>query len=318
MASVFFSYSHLDEEYRDRLEVHLTPLIRQGLIETWHDRRVGAGDEILNEIDVNLEKAEIVLLLISPDFIASDYCYNVEMSRAIERHEAGEARVIPVILRPCDWQDMPFGKLLASPLDGKPVIKFSNIDDGFLEVAKAIRDAVQHIKPTPPHSSYDKHVSQNPNVIDTSRSSNLRIRKQFSDYDRDKFLTDAFEYITKYFENSLNELQQRNSEVNIEFRPIDANTFSSAIYINGDLATECKISIRGQGFASKGINYSAHRSSNNNSSNGSLTVSDDGYSLYLEPIGLSMMYNQQDSQNKLSHEGGAEYFWNVFVNPLQN
>ena len=109
---VFYSYSHEDEELRQQLENHLSILRRQGVITDWHYRQIGAGREWEGEIDAHLNTAHVILLLISSDFIASDYCYDVEMQRAMERHEAGEARVIPVILRPVDWEAAPFSHLL--------------------------------------------------------------------------------------------------------------------------------------------------------------------------------------------------------------
>jgi hypothetical protein len=118
--TLFFSYSHIDEALRNQLEVHLFALKRQGLISTWHDRRIIVGSHVGDAIDANLEAAQIILLLVSSDFIASDYCYEREMMRAMERQESGDARVIPVILRPCDWHDLRFGKLLAAPRDGNP------------------------------------------------------------------------------------------------------------------------------------------------------------------------------------------------------
>src|SRR4051812_25942213 len=99
MALVFFSYSHADEALRDELEKHLKILQRQGIIEMWHDRRIGAGSELHGEIDENLNSADIILLLVSADFLNSDYCHDVEMKQAIKRHNNGEAIVIPVILR---------------------------------------------------------------------------------------------------------------------------------------------------------------------------------------------------------------------------
>lgn len=134
VTKLFFSYSHADEDLRDTLEKHLSALKHQGLIETWHDRRILLGDELDNEIADNLEQADVILLLISADFIASRYCYSVEMKRAIERHETGKARVIPVILRSCDWHDTPFGKLMAAPKDGRPVKSWPDLDDAFLNV----------------------------------------------------------------------------------------------------------------------------------------------------------------------------------------
>lgn len=129
MITLFFSYSHRDEDLRDELETHLAALKRQGVIDTWHDRRIAAGKEFDAEISQHLDTSQIILLLISPYFIASDYCYDAEMTRALELHRDGKARVIPVILHPCDWQGLPFGKLQALPKDGKAVSKYPNLHD---------------------------------------------------------------------------------------------------------------------------------------------------------------------------------------------
>src|SRR5947209_333656 len=101
---VFFSYAHEDEKLRLGLEKQLISLKRQGLITGWHDRKIVPGTDWANEIDTHLNTASIILLLVSPDFIASEYCYSIEMQRAMERHKSGEAHVIPIILRPVDWE----------------------------------------------------------------------------------------------------------------------------------------------------------------------------------------------------------------------
>ena len=119
MAQLFFSYSHKDEDLRDQLETHLAVLKRQGFIDAWHDRRITAGENVGQAISASLEAPDVILLLVSADFLASDYCYELEMTRAMARHDEGAAAVIPVILRPCDWHDTPLGKLLAAPRDGK-------------------------------------------------------------------------------------------------------------------------------------------------------------------------------------------------------
>jgi hypothetical protein len=150
MASVFFSYSHADEALRDQLEKQLSLLKRQGIVEVWHDRRIGAGQDFGLEIDRHVETDDIILLLVSSDFLDSDYCYDKEMIRAMERHDAGEATVIPVILRACDWHGTPFGKLNASPPDGRPVTQYPDRDQALLEVAKAVRSAAGRIaSPSP-------------------------------------------------------------------------------------------------------------------------------------------------------------------------
>lgn len=145
---LFYSYSHKDEELRDELEKHLVLLKRQGLLDTWHDRGISLGQEWAGKIDEHLNNADIVLLLISSDFLASDYCYDKEMKRAMDRYEAGEAIVIPVILRPCDWNSAPFGRLQGAPKDAKPVITWEHKDEAFVDIARAIRDAVKKLNPT--------------------------------------------------------------------------------------------------------------------------------------------------------------------------
>src|SRR4051812_25952109 len=129
--SLFYSYSHKDEALRKKLETHLSLLQNEGVISGWHDRRIAAGTEWDGAISRNLEEAGIILLLVSADFLASRYCVDVEMKRAMERHEAGTAQVIPVILRPAYWHAAPFGKLQALPKDGKPVTTWRNRDGAF-------------------------------------------------------------------------------------------------------------------------------------------------------------------------------------------
>lgn len=142
---VFYSYSHKDEPLRDQLENHLVMLQRDGVVKGWHDRRIIAGQEWDRQIDAYLNSADIILLLVSSDFLASKYCYDIEVKRAMERHEAGEARVIPTILRPCDWQSAPFGKLQSLPKDVNPVTKWDNIDEAFLDIARGIRKAAAEV-----------------------------------------------------------------------------------------------------------------------------------------------------------------------------
>lgn len=145
---IFFSYSHKDQDLRDQLETHLTLLRNQGFVSTWHDRKIIAGTEWAREIDAHLNTAHIILLLISADFLASTYCYDIEVKRAMERHSVGEARVIPIILRYCEWHPALFGKLQALPTDGKPVDSqnWHNKDEAFYNIAQGIRKTVENFQ----------------------------------------------------------------------------------------------------------------------------------------------------------------------------
>ena len=153
-AKVFFSYAHEDETFLEKLKKHLKLLERQGFIELWYDRKIEAGANWKNQIDQHLNSAEIILLLISSDFIKYDYCYSVEMKRALERELNGEARVIPIILRPILWDDAPLNKLQALPKDALPVTKWSDEDEAFLNIAEGIREIVKQAQSTPTSTTF--------------------------------------------------------------------------------------------------------------------------------------------------------------------
>jgi TIR domain len=110
---VFLSYSHKDDELRQELSSHLSSLTRQKLIKPWDDRVIDARKEWAQEIAQNLERAEIILLLVSANFMSSDYCYGIELFKAPERHQVQTVQVIPIIIRACDWQESPLGQLQA-------------------------------------------------------------------------------------------------------------------------------------------------------------------------------------------------------------
>ena len=141
--SVFFSYSHKDESLRDELETHLKLLLRLGVITGWHDRKIMPGSEWEKEIDRHLENASVILLLLSADFIASNYCWDKEVRRALERHESEEAIVIPVFLRECDIDGAPFEKLQGLPDDLIPITAWDDRDAAWTNVAKGIRKSIK-------------------------------------------------------------------------------------------------------------------------------------------------------------------------------
>jgi len=142
---VFCSYAEQDASFLEQLEDHLSVLRRSGTIVTWHRRKVIAGSDWEHELDHHLQTAPLILLLISPDFLASDYQYGMELQRAMQRHQANEARVIPIVVRPCDWKGAPFEKLQIVPRNEIPLTLWRNRDAGFTEVAKEIRIALEAI-----------------------------------------------------------------------------------------------------------------------------------------------------------------------------
>ncbi|MBU1336914.1 MAG: toll/interleukin-1 receptor domain-containing protein [Alphaproteobacteria bacterium] len=315
MTTVFFSYSHRDEALRDQLETQLAMLKRQGVIETWHDRRIVAGEELDGAISAELQGADIVLLLVSPDFLASDYCYDREMAVAMERHAEGEAVVIPVILRPCEWHKAPFGKLRATPTDGRPVTQWPDRDLAMLDVVKDIRRAAERFaSPSVPPAREAMSPSSSAAAPASPRSSNLRLAKTFTDRDKDRFRVEAFEFLAKYFENSLSELSQRNDGIDSDFRRIDSNRFTAAVYRSGKAVSRCTI-FMGGGFSTNGISYVDGETTASSGYNENLRVDADDQSMFLRSMGMRSFGSQREEH--LTLEGAAEIYWSMFIERLQ-
>jgi hypothetical protein len=318
MITLFFSYSHEDEELRNELETHLALLKRQGIISSWHDRRIKCGSDIDQAISSELESSQIILLLVSAHFLASDYCYEKEMNRALEKHKDRSAVVIPVILHPCDWHSAPFGHLRASPTDGKPVSMYANQNEAFAIIAGDVREAAK-VVPTSKSLPTNKE-NKNLGISDTrgpqaDRSSNLRIKRKFDDHERDKFLEDSYEYMARYFDESLQELSARNPHIKTRFKRLSETRFAAFIYDSGERIAQCSIWFGEGNIGSPGIAYSQSGEAMSTGINESLRVVDDGYALQLKCLGLQMFGDH--CEDALSQQGAAEYYWNLFIRPLQ-
>jgi hypothetical protein len=142
---VFVSYSHRDEEIKNELIKHISPLKRINLIADWHDRKIEAGDKWEQVISENLKKADIIILLVSIDFINSEYCYGTEMDAALDRETAGQAVIIPVIARSCMWKNSRFAPYQALPTDGKAIATWSDRDEALTVVSEGIRQVAERL-----------------------------------------------------------------------------------------------------------------------------------------------------------------------------
>jgi hypothetical protein len=322
MASVFFSYSHKDEALRDQLESHLALLKNQGLIDAWHDRRIVAGDEIDNTIFSQLETADIILLLVSSDFISSSYCYSLEMTRALERHNAGQARVIPVILRHCEWTSAPFGKLMAAPRDGKPVTAWPDRDEALADVAKQVRRAVEAARATAASKQIARVSVSTTSTLGQAalkatslpRSSNLRLKKEFTERDSDDFLRSTFEYVCNFFEGSVDTIRERNPDVKGTFDRIDSRRMAATLYRNGKKIAECSVRLEGLR-RSNGIAFSYDASAAQGTFNEMLSVEMTDQYLYFKSMGMAWNVGHD---KQLSQEGAAEFLWGLFIKNAQN
>lgn len=164
--TIFISYSHEDESYKDKLEKHLSILKRNSIVETWHDRKIIPGEEWDKKIKDELETAQIILLLVSVDFLSSNYCYDIEIKRAVERHDKGEAVLIPIMLRKCDWNETSFSKIQALPKNAKPVKNFEDEDEAFYSIVEGIKSSITQLK---------KRKEQNNKIELISEAKDLKI-----------------------------------------------------------------------------------------------------------------------------------------------
>ena len=146
--TIFLSYAHGDRQLLEDLKGHLSPLKRAGLVSEWYDRQIPPGAEWKAAIDKRLNIADIIILFVSSDFFASEYCYKIEMPRALERHTANVATVIPLIVRPCMWSSAPFSKLNALPTNGKPITSWAKRDEAWVDVIKGIEEVAKSVQQT--------------------------------------------------------------------------------------------------------------------------------------------------------------------------
>lgn len=143
---VFVSYAHKDQQYMEDLRTHLRPLERQGIIKTWYDLQMMPGQSLRETMEQELEEANLILLLVSPDYLASDYVYERELTRAVERHNAGQAVTIPIIIRSTDWVGTPLAKLQFLPASGRPISSWRNVDEAWLDVIRNIRQIISNLE----------------------------------------------------------------------------------------------------------------------------------------------------------------------------
>lgn len=303
----FISYSHRDSEAVDRLHTHLATLRREGLIETWFDRRILPGDSIDDKITIELESCDIFLMLVSPDFLESDYCVDREMRRALERHDSGDARVIPIVIQPCDWTSSPLSKLKVLPKDGKPISEWINENNAYLDVVKELRrildDQVTTISPEHPVSSVDLRTARN-----------YRVKRDFDEIDRSDFRDRTFSLIRDYFQKAISEidniddLRGRFEEItNKSFRCTVVNRVLVGSRGTAHITVHCGNNIFGLG----DIYYSFEQHASTGHANGSFSVNADEYELYLSAL-MDFRFNA-DHQERLTPDEVGKRIWDQFI-----
>jgi hypothetical protein len=289
MVKAIISYCHTDERGRDRLQVHLTTLQRDDLLSTWTDCEILAGDHIDNTISKALEDSSIFIALVSPDYLNSRYCYDVEFARAMELQQIGSMRIVPVILEPCDWTSTPLGKFKGIPKDGRAISLWTNENAAFLNVTSELRALL------------------NASSMPRKAASNIRTKRDFDAIDRNEFQDRAFEIISRYFNDSCIEVAGVEG-IKAKFNSMHSAAFTCTIVNRGKRnhpgASMTVTNSKRENTLGAGIIYSYQPYAPSNTSNGTFNVADDGYALHLVKHDF-----HSDDKDQLSPEQAAELLW---------
>ena len=243
----------------------------------------------------------------------------------MERHNQKRSVVVPIVLRPCDWQSSQFGRLKALPTDGKAVVKWTILDEAFLDVVQQLRLLISKAnvsreapaERTPSLVAPSSTVISSPLSTDTAprtRSSNLALPRQFTDQDRHDFIDATYAYIHKYFEGSLKELELRNPGITARFMALSPRSFTAVVFRQGKRQAGCRVRI-GAGFASSGIAYSGNENTADNSFNELLSVETGKHSMMLK---ATMGAFSRAAEGMLTEEGAAEHLWSMFISTMQH
>ncbi|MEE4538277.1 MAG: toll/interleukin-1 receptor domain-containing protein [Erythrobacter sp.] len=299
----FISYSHQDSHALERLHVHLASLKREGRIEAWYDRDILAGDELDAEIAEQLESCELFLLLVSPDFLASNYCVETEMNRALERHDARQARVVPIIIEPCDWASSRLRALKALPRDGKPISEWTNKNTAYLDVIQELRRILTHEPPANSSRAAEETEDEDSERPRTERR--YRIRREFDDIDKAEYRERSYAAIKSYFQSAIQELDSVEG-LRGRFTDYSDTSFGCVIVNRGlGLGTAHLTVHRGRGTHSFGdIYYSFSEDAADNTANGWFNIEADEYELHLKAsMGLA------HDERSMTPETAAETLW---------
>lgn len=301
---VFISYSHADSRWLDRLHKHLAQLKREGSIEAWYDREITAGGKLHEEIAVELQEADIFVAALSPDFIASSYCYEVELQEALKREADGQLIVVPIVFEPCDWLSTPLSKFKALPDDGKPVSEFSNENVALLAITGELRRILSK-----PKKMVGRQTEYSEPII--GASSRYRIKRDFDKVDKRDFANRSFDEIKAFFQSSANEINSV-PELEADFLERDRDSFSCTLVNRGmGRAFETVTVRRGSSFGEIDTVYGDRAPSN--TSHGSFSVRSDEYEMFFTDGYFNF---RGDSEKKLSALNVAQLIWDELVHKI--
>jgi len=306
--NIFVSYTHVDERYLERLHKHFAMLKREGDFFAWTDHDILAGVQIDNRIRKELKSSNVFLALISPDYLASNYCYEEEFKHALALFKEGQMRIIPVIVEPCDWHSSPFSEFKALPNDGKPVSEWTNSNNAFLDVVKGLRAVASAMAQENQDFTSNDIISQ---VTTASSARRPRLKQDFDYIQRSDFADKAFETIKSYFQSSCLEISGIDDSIKAKFENMGNSAFTCTVInrgkIGGGTAHITVHNSKTSHFGAMSFSYDSH--GQGNTSNGGISVEADDYNMYLSLNAFSSSGREQ----KLTANQVAEKLWEDFV-----
>jgi len=306
VATAFLSYSHADEKALERLHKHLAVLKRDGTLPTWSDHAIVAGDKIDSVIIDQLERSHVFLALVSPDYLASQYCYEKEFARALELASMGRMRIVPVILEPCDWLSSPFKDFAALPKDGQPISSFINPNNAYLNVVTGLRRIIE--------STGQETGIPIDGIHLPGQSRRPRIKQDFDSIQRTEYADRAFATIREYFRASCAELAQVGDDLRARFEEMSGTAFTCTVVNRAKRqGGEAHITVQNRKSRISGfgdISYANQRYAED-IANGSIRVNCDDYQLFLSMDNYATSSGRDSG--KTTPEQAAEALWSEFV-----
>ncbi len=304
MRKLFISYSHQDDKYLDLFHKHLANLKRENHVSTWTDRDILTG-KLDENIWKALEESQIFIALLSPDYIASSYCYDKEFKTALQRVEDGNLIIVPIIMESCDWQSSPFSDFKILPKDAKPVANWDNPNNAMVDVIQTIRRLLQ---------AGDDVESDSHPTSPTSIPKNYRIKRDFDSIQKLEFIEESYVQIRTLIIRFIEELQGYD---NIKARMVvdKPNEMEFIIVNRNKIATEATVNIgvssnmAGLGFQAKEkqLFYTVNRSFQNNNADNIFSVGFDDYDLFWTNGGMNRFFQQ--GPQRLSSSDIANKVW---------
>ncbi|MBA3284393.1 MAG: toll/interleukin-1 receptor domain-containing protein [Nitrosopumilus sp.] len=308
----FISYSHLDNKMLEILHKHLAQLKREQEITAWTDNDILAGSNFEKEINSTLEKANLFIALLSPDYIASKYCYEKEFTKALELQEEGKLLIVPIILEDCDWEHTPFAKFKALPRDGKAISTWENLHTAFLDVIQNLRSLTKNFRLITPESSTSLTPTEEPIV--TSR--NYRVQKDFDSIEKMEHVENTFHEVKTYLKRYNEEILQIEN-IKVRILKENENEFSCLLVNRNKINSEAQLNLSTSSSDSRFLNYNSPENSiiykinpsDRSPIEGSFILSHDQYHMFW----TENKYYSSGLNNELSSKQIANIVWNEWL-----